>query len=227
MARSRLIVLSLPSKLSTEELTAHFKSLELPITDAKVLFKPDGQSRRLGFVGFSNAEHARQAKDWFDGTWLHGARIKVDYAKEVSVRWNHFMATCSWTHISLGAAHLYCDQITDTPPPRKRQRRGDPAEGHRADVAQTMTATAVIAAEPPSAIPSNAHADGESGHLPDQAGLESLSDADYLAMRSKRLVGQLPQLAAGGSTVPDAPGTTAEDGDMTADVSFSTPGFSF
>lgn len=86
MARSRLIVLSLPSKLTTEELTAHFKSLELPITDAKVLFKPDGQSRRLGFVGFGTADHAGQAKDWFDGTWLHGSRIKVDYAKEVRIR---------------------------------------------------------------------------------------------------------------------------------------------
>lgn len=46
-----------------------------------------------------------------------------------------------------------------------------------------------------------------------QAGLESLSDADYLALRSKRQVGHLPQLAPGGPTVSDTQKDTAEEGD--------------
>lgn len=84
LTRSRLIVLSLPSDLSTQRLQEHFATLNLPITDAKVLHKKDGTSRRIGFVGFGSSGDAQKAKEWFDGTWLAGSRIKVDFAKDVS-----------------------------------------------------------------------------------------------------------------------------------------------
>ena len=82
---SRLIVLQIPSSLTTAELQAHFSELELPITDAKVLSNKGGQARRIGFVGFRTHADAQTAKDWFDGTWMRGTRIRVEYAQAVSI----------------------------------------------------------------------------------------------------------------------------------------------
>jgi multiple RNA-binding domain-containing protein 1 len=83
--RSRLIVLALPSALSREGLRAHFASINLPLTDVRLLANKAGNSRRVGFIGFQNNADAQQAKEWFDGTWVAGSRIKVDFAETVSL----------------------------------------------------------------------------------------------------------------------------------------------
>lgn len=81
---SRLVVLSLPSDLDNAGLSAHFSTLDLPMTDVKILRKKDGTSRRMAFIGYSSAFDAAKAKDWFDNTWLRGSKIKVDFALPVS-----------------------------------------------------------------------------------------------------------------------------------------------
>jgi multiple RNA-binding domain-containing protein 1 len=77
---SRLIVKNLPSYVTPDRLRDHFQQKGAPpatLTDAKVAQKPDGTSRRFGFVGFKSDAEAAAAKDWFDRTFLDSSRITV------------------------------------------------------------------------------------------------------------------------------------------------------
>ena len=77
---SRLIVKNLPAYLTQDKLRAHFEDKNGPggtLTDVKVVFSPDGTSRRFGFVGFKTDAEAQKAQKWFDKTFIHSARINV------------------------------------------------------------------------------------------------------------------------------------------------------
>lgn len=77
---SRLIVKNLPAYLTQERLREHFASKDGPggtLTDVKVLQKPDGTSRRFGFVGYKTDAEAEKARKWFDRTFVHSSRISV------------------------------------------------------------------------------------------------------------------------------------------------------
>ncbi|KAI0689011.1 hypothetical protein BC835DRAFT_1283850 [Cytidiella melzeri] len=77
---SRLIVKNLPAYLTQDRLREHFESKNGPggtLTDVKVLQKPDGTSRRFGFVGYKTEAEAEKAKNWFDRTFIHSSRIAV------------------------------------------------------------------------------------------------------------------------------------------------------
>ncbi|KAI0344215.1 RNA-binding domain-containing protein [Trametopsis cervina] len=77
---SRLIVKNLPAYLTQERLREHFESKDGPggtLTDVKVLQKPDGTSRRFGFVGYKTDAEAEKARKWFDRTFVHSSRISV------------------------------------------------------------------------------------------------------------------------------------------------------
>ena len=89
---SRLIVKNLPPYLTPDALRKHFtgqttksttstpsSSLKtFTLTDAKVAFKPDGTSRRFGFVGFKTEKEAEEAKQWFDKSFIDSMRINVE-----------------------------------------------------------------------------------------------------------------------------------------------------
>ncbi|KAG1750420.1 uncharacterized protein EDB91DRAFT_1107297 [Suillus paluster] len=77
---SRLIVKNLPAYLTPDRLRNHFEQKGAPpgtITDVKVSLKPDGTSRRFGFVGFKTDQEATAARDWFDRTFVDSTRINV------------------------------------------------------------------------------------------------------------------------------------------------------
>ena len=77
---SRLLVKNLPAYLTQQQLREHFSSPSGPggtLTDAKVVLKPDGTSRRFGFVGFKTDAEAQKAQKWFDRTFIHSSRISV------------------------------------------------------------------------------------------------------------------------------------------------------
>lgn len=79
---SRLIVKNLPGYLDDEKLKSHFaKRSGSVITDVKVLRRPDGTSRRFGFVGFSSENDAEDALRYFDKTYIDTSRISVAFAK--------------------------------------------------------------------------------------------------------------------------------------------------
>jgi len=156
-------VLSLPSTLTSDELHQHFATLKLPITDAKVLHKKDGTSRRIGFVGFSDLQDAQKAREWFDATWLAGSRIKVDFAKEIS----------------------------EEGPSRKRRRTSDDAYEQRESSAGHPAALSTSQA--PVDLVDASHWPQDTMSEPNQAtpaGLDdSISDAEYLSHRVKKTVG--------------------------------------
>ena len=78
---SRLIVKNLPSYVTPAKLREHFEQKKGPggtLTDVKVSSKPDGTSRRFGFVGYKSDHEALAAQQWFNRTFIDSTRISVD-----------------------------------------------------------------------------------------------------------------------------------------------------
>jgi len=89
---SRLIIKNLPPYLTPDALRKHFtgqaskntastssSSLKYStLTDVKIAYKPDGTSRRFGFVGFKTEKEAEEAKQWFDKSFIDSMRISVE-----------------------------------------------------------------------------------------------------------------------------------------------------
>ena len=79
---SRLIVKGLPSYVSDARLREHF-SQKGSVTDVKLMTRPDGTSRRFGFVGFRSEEEAENARAYFDRTYMDTSRLSVAVARRV------------------------------------------------------------------------------------------------------------------------------------------------
>ena len=91
-AMSRLMIKNLPSYLTPNALRKHFtgqasknttstsssSSKNFTLTDVKVAYKPDGTSRRFGFVGFKTEKEAEEARQWFDKSFIDSMRISVE-----------------------------------------------------------------------------------------------------------------------------------------------------
>ncbi|PWZ01528.1 RNA-binding domain-containing protein [Testicularia cyperi] len=79
---SRLIVRGLPSYLTDVRLRKHF-SQKGAVTDVKLMRRPDGTSRKFGFVGYRSEAEAQQALDYFNHTFIDTSRISVEFAKKL------------------------------------------------------------------------------------------------------------------------------------------------
>lgn len=79
---SRLIVKGLPTYLTDARLREHF-SQKGTVTDVKLMRRPDGTSRRFGFVGFRSEDEAEAACAYFDRTYIDTSRISVAMAKQI------------------------------------------------------------------------------------------------------------------------------------------------
>ncbi|KAI0334194.1 hypothetical protein GY45DRAFT_1243119 [Cubamyces sp. BRFM 1775] len=78
---SRLIVKNLPAYLTQERLRKYFESPDGPggtLTDVKLVLRPDGTSRRFGFIGYKTPQEAERARKWYDRTFVDSSRITVD-----------------------------------------------------------------------------------------------------------------------------------------------------
>lgn len=74
------MIKNLPAYVTPVRLRQHFEQKGCPpgaLTDVKVAFKPDGTSRRFGFVGYKTDQEAAAAKEWFDKTFIDSTRINV------------------------------------------------------------------------------------------------------------------------------------------------------
>ncbi|KAI0752041.1 hypothetical protein C8Q74DRAFT_1211476 [Fomes fomentarius] len=94
---SRLIVKNLPAYLTQDRLRKYFEAPEGPggtLTDVKLVLKPDGTSRRFGFIGYKSPQDAERAKKWFNKSFIDSSRIAVDVV----------------------------DGVKDAPPPRPNKR---------------------------------------------------------------------------------------------------------
>jgi multiple RNA-binding domain-containing protein 1 len=73
---SRLIVKNLPPDTTPARLRAHFTRADGPggaLTDVRV-----PPRRGFGFVGYKTDAEAARAREWFDKTYLGGARVAVE-----------------------------------------------------------------------------------------------------------------------------------------------------
>ena len=78
---SRLIVKNLPAYLTQERLRKYFEASDGPggnLTDVKLVLKPDGTSRRFGFIGYKSPQEAQRAQKWFNRSFVDSSRITVD-----------------------------------------------------------------------------------------------------------------------------------------------------
>lgn len=110
---SRLIVKNLPSYVTPARLREHFETKGCPpgtITDFKVALKPDGTSRRFGFVGYKTEEEASTAKEWFDRTFVDSTRISVNIVE-----------VCRALHSRI-IVNISCQGAKDAPTPRPNKR---------------------------------------------------------------------------------------------------------
>ncbi|KAI6118428.1 hypothetical protein F5141DRAFT_1194724 [Pisolithus sp. B1] len=85
---SRLIVKNLPTYLTPVGLRSHFEQQGAPpgtITDIKVSHKPDGTTRRFGFIGFKSDGEAAAAREYFDRTFIDSTRIRVEVVEDAPV----------------------------------------------------------------------------------------------------------------------------------------------
>ncbi|EPQ30657.1 uncharacterized protein PFL1_01558 [Pseudozyma flocculosa PF-1] len=79
---SRIIVKGLPTYLSDVRLRDHFAQRGA-VTDVKLMKRPDGTSRRFGFVGYRSEQEAQDAMDYFNRTFIDTSRITVELAKKI------------------------------------------------------------------------------------------------------------------------------------------------
>ncbi|KAI6023260.1 hypothetical protein BKA83DRAFT_4275186 [Pisolithus microcarpus] len=85
---SRLIVKNLPTYLTPAGLRSHFEQRGAPpgtITDVRVSHKPDGTTRRFGFIGFKSNGEAAAAREYFDRTFIDSTRIRVEVVEDAPV----------------------------------------------------------------------------------------------------------------------------------------------
>ncbi|KAL6058709.1 Multiple RNA-binding domain-containing protein 1 [Balamuthia mandrillaris] len=80
MASTRICVKNLPKHVKEDRLKEHF-SQKGEITDVKILRTKDGRSRMFGFIGFRTAEEAKQARAYFNNTFLDTSKITVEKAR--------------------------------------------------------------------------------------------------------------------------------------------------
>lgn len=78
---SRLIVKNLPKYFTEDNLRDHFGKKYPDITDVKLMKSRNGESRKFAFLGFKNQNDAENAVKYFNGSFIHTARISVQLAK--------------------------------------------------------------------------------------------------------------------------------------------------
>ena len=64
---------NLPKHLNEERLKDHFSSRGF-VTDAKIMRKGN-KSRKFGFVGFKTEDEAREARKYFNDTYIDTSKI--------------------------------------------------------------------------------------------------------------------------------------------------------
>lgn len=79
--KRQLFVRQLPRQTTTEDLTQHF-SQSLPVKHAVVVTDAaTKECKGYGFVSFADAEDAQRALEEFNGSLLHGSKIRVELAE--------------------------------------------------------------------------------------------------------------------------------------------------
>ncbi|GAA5902951.1 hypothetical protein JCM5296_004500 [Sporobolomyces johnsonii] len=209
---TRLLFTSLHPSVAAQHLRTHLAQCpHAPpaITDLKVVTRPDGTSRCIAFAGFKHHPDADRVRQWASGAWVAGerggSRIKVDWAKDardaapppakrvrlagkvpdrpsshdVDSRFQDFLAVMAPTRAA--------------PAPAVVAQRSTPALPVRPSPPPSTPAKRPAPASPPASIPPQVDHTLDQTNVDSVAGDEALSDAEYLARRMKRRIGELDE----------------------------------
>ncbi|GAA5966607.1 hypothetical protein JCM3765_005673 [Sporobolomyces pararoseus] len=76
---SKLLIKDLHYEVSERELELLFVQIGPIASGPKIKFDKSGRSTGLAYIGYTNEEHAKQAKEAFDGALAKGQNIRVEY----------------------------------------------------------------------------------------------------------------------------------------------------
>ncbi|XP_022865573.1 multiple RNA-binding domain-containing protein 1-like [Olea europaea var. sylvestris] len=79
---SRICVKNLPRYVSDDRLREFF-SQKGEVTDAKLMRTKDGKSRQFGFVGYRTEQEAKEAINYFHGSFMDTCKIHCEIARKV------------------------------------------------------------------------------------------------------------------------------------------------
>lgn len=79
---SRIIVKNIGQNTSETELKDLF-SAKGEVTDVRIIKTASGKSRQFAFVGFRNEDQSREAKEYYDNSFLHTSKLSVEIAKPI------------------------------------------------------------------------------------------------------------------------------------------------
>ncbi|KAJ3445691.1 hypothetical protein M0812_11578 [Anaeramoeba flamelloides] len=96
---SRVFVSNLPKYVNANRLKKHF-SKKGNVTDCKIIYTKQGESRCFGFVGFENEEEAHRALTYFNKSFFDTRRINV----ELSETTNSDDKKRPWSKYSMGSS---------------------------------------------------------------------------------------------------------------------------
>ncbi|KAJ2315096.1 Multiple RNA-binding domain-containing protein 1, partial [Coemansia sp. RSA 2702] len=77
---SRIIVKNLPKHFDERRFRNHFAA-KGEITDVKLIYTKGGQFRRFGYIGFRSEDEAREARDYFNNSFVDTSKIEVQIAR--------------------------------------------------------------------------------------------------------------------------------------------------
>lgn len=78
--KRELIVKNLTFNIDEDAIHAHFEKYG-EITNIKLLKRPDGKSKGMGFVEFAEAKDAKKAKDTEHGKLLDGRDLNIEFSE--------------------------------------------------------------------------------------------------------------------------------------------------
>ncbi|CEQ41791.1 SPOSA6832_03550 [Sporobolomyces salmonicolor] len=217
---TRLLFTSLHPSVAAEHLRTHLAQCPPAppaITDLKVVTRPDGTSRCIAFAGFRRHADADRVRQWASGAWVAGdrggSRIKVDWAKDVrslSQVAARDAAPPPAKRVRLAgkvsdrpSSHDVDSRFQDflavmaparaAPAPAVVAQPSTPALPVRPSSPPLTPATRPAPASPPAPVAPRVDSSSDQTNVDSAAGDEALSDAEYLARRMKRRIGELDE----------------------------------
>ncbi|KAJ1673622.1 Multiple RNA-binding domain-containing protein 1, partial [Spiromyces aspiralis] len=116
---TRVFVKNLPKYLKEDRLRKHFEE-KGTITDCKILKTPYGESRRIGYIGYTTSEEAEEAVRYYNRTFIDTSRISVELSKPQ----DDSTLPRPWSAYSKGSSK-YNKRHGIKPEPKKTQKGGE------------------------------------------------------------------------------------------------------
>ncbi|GAA6062934.1 hypothetical protein JCM10212_005947 [Sporobolomyces blumeae] len=211
LAATRLLFTGLHPSVAAQHLRSHLAQCPPTppgVTDLKVVKRADGTSRCIAFAGFRSHLDAERTRAWTTGAWVTGerggSRIKVEWAKDTrdgqppaAKRTRLESGVKSSSRAKATTDDRFQDFLAVMAPSRSSARREPPSTAPPAQAQDTTLES--LASDDNARRAQVERSDGSeaSSNKPDAgepdgaADDDALTDAEYLAKRMKRSIGDV------------------------------------